>query len=95
MRGSKLDVLGFTIQRADQRDQPCNKYVVSNNLLGFVDVELSLNTKEVLASRRNAPLKVSNRPQGPVVGLQSTDIQVFNPGGIAFIPNAGIWQRVS
>lgn len=93
MRGSQLDVLGFTVQRARPQDNPVNKFVTIDNMLGFVDVACSVNHKERLSSQRNVPLQVVNRAQGPLVTLQNQHEQVFMNGGLVVIPDAGLWKR--
>lgn len=92
MRGAQSDVMGFAIQRANPSDGPENIFVTRNNHLGLVDVACSDNKHAVLSSRRTVPFMVTSQAQGPRVRLQNQEEQVFEAGGLAKIPAAGIWS---
>jgi hypothetical protein len=93
MRGAQTDVLGFTIQKANLSDGPENRFVTKDNMLGFVGVNMGLNMQERLASQRTIPFKVISKPQGIKTSITNQDEQVFGSGGLAFIPNAGLWRK--
>jgi hypothetical protein len=92
MYGAQNDVLGFTIGRAAPGSLPENRFVTQNNFLGLVDVQLSNNQHERLASQRTIPFKAINNPQSHLVSIINQEHQVFANGGLAFIPNAGLWR---
>lgn len=94
MRGAQNDVLGFSIQRAGLSDQPVNRFVTGNNLLGIAETRCGLNQRERLTSARNVPVKLTGHPQPPLVTMQNHEQQVFYRGGLAHIPNAGLWAAI-
>lgn len=92
MRGSQQDVIGFTIQKASPADGPENIFITRNNHLGLVDVACGDNKHAILSTRRTVPFMVTSQGQGPRVRLQNQEEQVFEYGGMAKIPAAGIWS---
>lgn len=92
MRGAVTDVLGGTIQQAALTDNPENKFVTKDNMLGFVDVTCGDNYKARLAGQRTIPFMVHVRPQGVKTRLQNQEEQLFTPGGLAELPE--VWKGV-
>jgi len=95
MRGRVTDVLGGTIQRAALEDSPANRYVTQDNMLGFVDVQIGDNYKAYLPQVRNVPALVLPANTGDIfTGISRQNEKVFGNGGLAVIPNAGIWHVI-
>ena len=95
MRGRVTDVLGGTIQRAALDDSPANRYVTQDNMLGFVDVQIGSNYKAYLPQVRNIPVLVMPQNTGfTFTNIKNQEEQVFGNGGLAVIPEAGIWRKI-
>lgn len=92
MFGAQKDVLGFAIQKAGPGDQPENRFITQDNMLGLVDVACQLNPKALFSSQRNVPFAVITRPQGVRTRLQNQEEQVFSRGGLAWLPDR--WKEV-
>lgn len=92
MYGRKTDVLSFTINRASPADEPKNKYLFDPLLTKpWLGIRLIDNYKARLASMRYNPIIVINQPQPVKTWVQSQEESIFTSGGLAYIPNAGLW----
>jgi len=96
MRGKKSDVLGMEIQKANMQDGPSNRFVLQNNHLGLAETGLSINHKARLVQQRNVPPVLMPSPNRPIgTSIQRSDDRAMGKGGgIAYIPDAGLYRFI-
>jgi hypothetical protein len=93
MHGSQLGVLGFTIQRAAQTDNPRNLYLFGEFLLPSRFIKQSTTKGARLASLRLIPHPVMPKSAPVQTKLQAGNQNIY-ASGITPIPNAGIWATI-
>jgi hypothetical protein len=95
MRGSITDLLIFNPFVANLTDTPVNRYVFQPVLtMPWLPLVQSTTQGAELANAREVPFKVANLAQPPQTFMQNHDNGVFNTGGLAVVPVAGIWRVV-
>lgn len=93
MRGNSIaDVTGSLSQMSPQNSNPQNVFALNSaKYLGYSGLQASNSTYNSLTKRNVDNVKIPNYSAMPLV-VQNIDIRPFT-GGLALIPNAGIYIR--
>lgn len=95
MYGRKSDVLGGIPQQDPQQLDPGNRYVFQPEItMPWLEMGIGHNYDFLKVARRNVPFKVVNQPQPVQTRVQRQEEQIFTHGGLAFIPDAGLWPNL-
>jgi hypothetical protein len=95
MIGAKTDVLGFIPFQNSQADEPNNRFLNDPLLLKpLLGARQSNNKRERLISQRNCVFAMSTTRQSTLTTVRRENEKMVVPGGIADIPNAGLWGRI-
>lgn len=95
MIGAKKDVMGYIPSQMSAADAPGNRFLNDPLLLKpILGASLRHNRRERLISQRYTSYAMATTPQGQYVRVRRENEKMVPPGGLAEVPNAGLWGRL-